>query len=33
MCKALSHEIVIDGLHLVGKTGGRRDVHEGRVAP
>ena len=33
MCKALSHEIVIDGLHLVGKTGGRRDVHEGRAAP
>ena len=31
MCKALSHEIVIDGLHLVGKSGGRRRVVAGRA--
>lgn len=31
MCKALSHEIVIDGLHLEGKSGGRRRVRKGRV--
>jgi cyclic pyranopterin phosphate synthase len=31
MCKALSHEIVIDGLHLVEKSGGRRLVRKGKV--
>lgn len=31
MCKALSHEIVIDGLHLVEKSGGKRRVKQGRV--
>jgi cyclic pyranopterin phosphate synthase len=31
MCKALSHEIVIDGLHLVAKSGGKRRVRHGRV--
>lgn len=25
MCKALSHDIVIDNLHLVSKTGGKND--------
>ena len=33
MCKALSHEIVIDGLHLVEKSGGKRRVQQGRVVP
>ena len=31
MCKALSHEIVIDGLRLIEKTGGKRRVKGGRV--
>lgn len=31
MCKALSHEIVIDGLRLVEKSGGKRRVRQGRV--
>ena len=31
MCKALSHEIVIDGLHLVEKSGGKRRVKRGKV--
>src|SRR5690606_39237790 len=31
MCKALSHEIVIDGLHLVDKSGGKRRVRKGRA--
>lgn len=31
MCKALSHEIVIDGLHLVAKSGGKRRVVQGRA--
>lgn len=31
MCKALSHEITIDGLHLVAKSGGKRQVRRGRV--
>lgn len=31
MCKALSHEIVIDGLHLVEKSGGKRRVKRGVV--
>ena len=31
MCKALSHEIVIDGLHLVEKSGGKRHVKRGKV--
>lgn len=30
MCKALSHEIVIDGLRLVAKSGGKRLVKRGR---
>jgi len=30
MCKALSHEIVIDSLHLVEKSGGKRRVRRGR---
>lgn len=30
MCKALSHEIVIDDLHLVEKSGGKRRVRRGR---
>ncbi len=32
MCKALSHEIVIDALHLVEKSGGKRLVKGGKVA-
>lgn len=31
MCKALSHEIVIDGLRLVEKRGGKRRVEQGKV--
>ena len=31
MCKALSHEIVIDGLRLVEKSGGTRRVAAGRA--
>ncbi len=31
MCKALSHEIVIDKLHLVEKSGGKRRVEQGRA--
>ena len=31
MCKALSHEIVIDDLHLVEKSGGKRRVKRGKV--
>ncbi|MBA8888949.1 cyclic pyranopterin phosphate synthase [Dokdonella fugitiva] len=31
MCKALSHEIVIDGVRLVEKRGGKRDVRAGRT--
>jgi len=31
MCKALSHEIVIDDLHLVAKAGGKRGVVAGRA--
>ena len=31
MCKALSHAIVIDGLHLVEKSGGKRRVRGGKV--
>lgn len=33
MCKALSHEIVVADLHLVEKSGGKRDVKQGRVQP
>jgi cyclic pyranopterin phosphate synthase len=33
MCKALSHEIVVADLHLVEKSGGKRDVKQGRVHP
>jgi cyclic pyranopterin phosphate synthase len=31
MCKALSHEIVIDGLRLIEKSGGKRRVKQGKV--
>jgi len=31
MCKALSHEIVVEGLRLVEKSGGKRRVRQGRV--
>jgi cyclic pyranopterin phosphate synthase len=31
MCKALSHEIVIDGLRLLDKSGGKHRVRRGRV--
>jgi cyclic pyranopterin phosphate synthase len=31
MCKALSHGIVIDGLHLVEKSGGKRRIANGKV--
>lgn len=31
MCKALSHEIVIDDLHLVEKSGGKRRVKRGKA--
>lgn len=31
MCKALSHEIVIENLHLVEKSGGKRRVRQGRA--
>jgi cyclic pyranopterin phosphate synthase len=29
MCKALSHDIVIDNIHLVSKTGGKSDYSAG----
>lgn len=32
MCKAMSHEIVISEVRLIEKSGGRRDVKEGRGA-
>jgi len=31
MCKALSHEIVIAEVRLLGKSGGKREVRRGRV--
>jgi cyclic pyranopterin monophosphate synthase len=31
MCKALSHEIEITGVHLVDKQGGKRRVRKGKV--
>ncbi|MGH8144758.1 MAG: cyclic pyranopterin monophosphate synthase MoaC [Rhodanobacteraceae bacterium] len=31
MCKALSHEIVIEGVRLLEKSGGKRDVRKGRA--
>jgi cyclic pyranopterin monophosphate synthase len=31
MCKALSHEIVIEQVRLLEKSGGRRTVGDGRV--
>lgn len=31
MCKALSHEIVIEGVRLIEKSGGRRRVKQGRI--
>ena len=27
MCKAFSHDITIEGVQLIGKTGGKRDFH------
>jgi len=33
MCKALSHEIVIEGVRLLEKTGGKRTVWAGKAAP
>ncbi|MCU0975544.1 MAG: cyclic pyranopterin monophosphate synthase MoaC [Steroidobacteraceae bacterium] len=33
MCKALSHEIVITGIRLLEKTGGKRDFHSAETAP
>ncbi|MDP2360477.1 MAG: cyclic pyranopterin monophosphate synthase MoaC [bacterium] len=33
MCKALSHELVIDGIRLLEKEGGRRTVRDGRLVP
>lgn len=33
MCKALSHEIVIDGVRLLGKSGGKRTVRDGKAMP
>lgn len=32
MCKALSHEIVIEGVRLLEKSGGKRTVKAGKVA-
>lgn len=32
MCKALSHEIVIEGVRLVEKAGGKRTVRKGKVS-
>jgi len=31
MCKALSHEIVIEGVRLLAKRGGRRRIVDGKV--
>lgn len=31
MCKALSHEIVITGVRLLEKSGGKREVRDGQV--
>ena len=31
MCKALSHEIVIGDVRLIDKSGGKRNVKQGRV--
>jgi cyclic pyranopterin phosphate synthase len=33
MCKALSHEIVIEGVRLLEKSGGERTVRTGKAAP
>jgi cyclic pyranopterin phosphate synthase len=33
MCKALSHELRVDGLRLLDKEGGRRTVRDGRLLP
>lgn len=33
MCKALSHEIVIGGVRLLEKSGGKRAVKAGKTAP
>jgi len=32
MCKALSHEILIERVRLLGKSGGKRDVKGGKLA-
>lgn len=33
MCKALSHEIVIEGVRLLEKSGGKRRVRAGKASP
>lgn len=33
MCKALSHEIVIERVRLLAKSGGKRDVKAGKAMP
>lgn len=33
MCKALSHEIVITDVRLIEKSGGKRSVRAGKIAP
>jgi cyclic pyranopterin monophosphate synthase len=33
MCKALSHEIVIDAIRLLEKRGGKRTVTDGKPQP
>lgn len=33
MCKALSHEIVIEHVRLLEKSGGKREVRAGKAAP
>src|SRR6185437_4586113 len=33
MCKALSHEIVIERVRLLEKSGGKREVKAGKAAP
>ncbi|MGH8215637.1 MAG: cyclic pyranopterin monophosphate synthase MoaC [Rhodanobacteraceae bacterium] len=33
MCKALSHEIVIEGVRLLEKSGGQRTVRAGKASP
>lgn len=33
MCKALSHEIVISTVRLIEKSGGKREIRQGRASP